>query len=116
MNRKDFFKRLGLGALAVAITPKIIEDIKKDINNHNDLTSLQGGKFKWEEYKYHKTNEEIVREWEETGSKLYLPYDRNETTCVNDIIFYGGIEWQVMYIDELNRFNCMPLNIKPFKI
>ena len=31
MNRKDFFKRLGIGALAVIVAPKILAEVKEEL-------------------------------------------------------------------------------------
>jgi hypothetical protein len=84
MNRKDFFRKLGIGALAVAITPKILVDAKEDkpieeLDDITDYTEMRGFK-----------SNDIVRITSDNGVEIYTSKD--------------GITWDLDK-DETNRAN-----------
>jgi len=54
MNRLDFFKKLGIGTLAVVVAPKVLAEVKKE-PAHNDLDAINGGKSKgWYRRYFHQ--------------------------------------------------------------
>jgi hypothetical protein len=103
MNRSDFFKKLGLGALAVVVAPKMLAEVKEEIKPI--VQSSSHGGFQWEEDSSVVNSIKNIKEWEEHGDKLYIPYDK--TICINDIYFDGDRTWIVMYYSDGN-YCCMP--------
>ncbi len=74
MNRKDFFKKLGAGAIVVAVAPKVLADIKPGkVGPHGipfvDVSRIPDG----------MTLEEVPRIYNETGTLVY------QTTTPSDI-------------------------------
>ena len=64
MNRKDFFKKLGAGAVVAAVAPKVLAEIPEEATIKPpvriDVLKIPDG----------MTGEELLRIWEEAGHSI----------------------------------------------
>ena len=91
MNRKDFFKKLGLGALVVAIAPKMLAQKEETLVHTKGLmpfiqrastlsykdtqllSDYDWNTGMWLPYRGDLTPLEILKIWKETGHLIYRP-------------------------------------------
>ena len=105
MNRKDFFRKLGLGAFTVLVAPKVFEQ-----ENKIDTSRYIGGCDPIQPKEF--TRITIIDK--QTGSVIYnkknektLRIVRNGFYCIGDIFKSYDMEWIVWYMDD-EYYYCIP--------
>lgn len=104
MNRKEFFKKLGLGALVVAVAPKVLakDEYTEGLIPFIERTSKDKDyQLKWakECYESYDTNLNFWKDLKiKNSSKLMIT--RNGFYCIGDRFCEDGIQWQITSMDD----------------
>jgi hypothetical protein len=96
MNRKDFFKKLGFGALAVAIAPKVLAEAVKETPKVKDRSLMTPHEYHLDNCKMVKNNpKDVLKYYQQSGNLLYTEDDLR----INDIVSINIYEnkYVVMY-------------------
>ena len=94
MKRRDFLRRLGIGAAAVVAMPVVLGKEKECYNGSKINSLVEDERMKWDEVHYY---------FKESELPLFRTY---EEMRVNDTFSAFNKDFAVTYIDETSRTVC----------
>lgn len=109
MNRKDFFKKLGLGAMAVIVAPKVLAETKVDETKYivgGDPISEGNSKMGYivDVRHYPFTPEDCYPLPVKNG---FLRVKRSGFYCIGDVFTVFGMKWVATHYDGEYLY-CIP--------
>ena len=111
MNRRNFFSKLGIGALAVVVAPAVLTqeepiDTSRYIMGADPVEDgeMSVGYLIPKKHRFMGTNTNGIL-WDEAG---LLRVERNGFYCLNDVFVSYDKQWVVKYSDN-DYYYCMQI-------